>query len=410
LDNLILCHQALGYLGVIMFLYNVLIIAIGFLILLIYSNTHIKEILEDKYKHDPTWFAFFTIVSAFNQAGFGTLRDGLTAFNSDFLVMIVVSFVVIAGNTCLPIGLRFLIWIFHRFSNNPAFKFLLIHPRVCSFHLFPSLQTKMLGFSYLVLFTVQMVTFAALNFHYPIMQLKSGWHQFVLTVFQATNTRDSGYTLFTISEIHPAQQFMYLLYIMIVSYPYIALVRRTAIAVKNSRRVDEMYEPDLLSEDVARNERFDKTSNVLTLDHGKYIYRIVAEEIRKTIMNDFFWIILGIFMILCFESPKLNTDPNFDIFRVVFEVCSAYGNVGLSIGYPGAVGGFSQVWTDGGKLVMIAILLIGRHRGIPRGDDLAVIQFGSDPVNDEEELQKPSKPIGDRYSASNELELTTINE
>lgn len=36
-------------------------------------------------------------------------------------------------------------------------------------------------------------------------------------------------------------------------------------------------------------------------------------------------------------------DPNFTIFKVIFEVASAYGGVGLTLGYPGANGGFSQV-------------------------------------------------------------------
>jgi hypothetical protein len=67
-----------------------------------------------------------------------------------------------------------------------------------------------------------------------------------------------------------------------------------------------------------------------------------------------------------------KTDPSFTVFRVLFEIISAYGTVGLSLGYPTVLTSFSTVWTTQSKLVLCAIMMLGRHRGLPDSVDRAV--------------------------------------
>jgi hypothetical protein len=56
----------------------------------------------------------------------------------------------------------------------------------------------------------------------------------------------------------------------------------------------------------------------------------------------------------------------------LFEVVSAYGTVGLSLGYPGINASFSAEFSVVSKLVIIAMQLRGRHRGLPNALDRAV--------------------------------------
>ena len=65
---------------------------------------------------------------------------------------------------------------------------------------------------------------------------------------------------------------------------------------------------------------------------------------------------------------------NINLWYIIFEVVSAYGNVGLSISEPGIahslVGSFGLI----GKLAICAIMLLGKHRTQPKERD-AVIDF-----------------------------------
>jgi Trk-type K+ transport system membrane component len=55
---------------------------------------------------------------------------------------------------------------------------------------------------------------------------------------------------------------------------------------------------------------------------------------------------------------------SFSTFRIIFEAVSAYSCVGVSIGYPGQTYSFCGAWHTLSKLLLIAVSLRGRHRGI----------------------------------------------
>lgn len=71
----------------------------------------------------------------------------------------------------------------------------------------------------------------------------------------------------------------------------------------------------------------------------------------------------------------MTADPlNFSIFSVIFEVMSAYGNVGYSLGYScdkllrpdsacrDASYGFVGRWSDKGRLIIILVMFLGRFK------------------------------------------------
>lgn len=103
----------------------------------------------------------------------------------------------------------------------------------------------------------------------------------------------------------------------------------------------------------------------------------------------------GIIAILIAESNNFGEgnsggDPDFTIFKVFFEAVSAFGTVGLSLGASmfipicflhvlhllTALGGYNQSFvvrfTTFSKFVLMFIMIIGRHRGIPLDIDSAV--------------------------------------
>jgi len=57
------------------------------------------------------------------------------------------------------------------------------------------------------------------------------------------------------------------------------------------------------------------------------------------------------------------------LFAILFELLSAYGTNGLSLGYPGVNYNLVGMWRPLSKLVVIFVLFLGRHRSMPRAVD-----------------------------------------
>ena len=66
-------------------------------------------------------------------------------------------------------------------------------------------------------------------------------------------------------------------------------------------------------------------------------------------------------------------DGYFNVFAILFETTSAYGNVGLSLGHPDVMTSLCGKFTTFGKVVICAMMLRGRHRGLPYAIDRAIV-------------------------------------
>lgn len=57
----------------------------------------------------------------------------------------------------------------------------------------------------------------------------------------------------------------------------------------------------------------------------------------------------------------------------IFEIVSGYGCVGISVGVPWESYSFSGAWHLTSKLILCAVMLRGRHRGLPVAIDRAIL-------------------------------------
>ncbi|KAL3230746.1 High-affinity potassium transport protein [Nakaseomyces bracarensis] len=101
---------------------------------------------------------------------------------------------------------------------------------------------------------------------------------------------------------------------------------------------------------------------------------IVAHLMRQ-LTFDIWYVFLGVFIICICENTHIQdlTKPGFNIFAVIFECVSAYGTVGLSLGYPDTNQSLSAQFNTMAKLIIIALLIRGRNRGLPYTLDRAII-------------------------------------
>lgn len=116
----------------------------------------------------------------------------------------------------------------------------------------------------------------------------------------------------------------------------------------------------------------------------------IRHQIRSQLSHDLWLIVLAVLVITIIETQHFLEDSvNYSVFNILFEVISGYGCVGISIGVPWNTFSFSGGWYPGSKLVLVLVMLRGRHRGLPVALDRAV-QLPSDDmdeVEDQEDLR-----------------------
>jgi hypothetical protein len=141
----------------------------------------------------------------------------------------------------------------------------------------------------------------------------------------------------------------------------------------------------------------------------------VGAHVRRQLSFDLWYIFLGLFIISIAEGSRLQSgDPAFTMFSVLFEIVSAYGTVGLSLGYPGIDASLSAEFSVISKLVIIAMQIRGRHRGLPYALDRAIL-LPSEHLHEKENndaiqrvRRRSSSMTNGRPSVSDEVRPTHI--
>lgn len=144
----------------------------------------------------------------------------------------------------------------------------------------------------------------------------------------------------------------------------------------------------------------------------------IGTHLRRQLSFDLWFLFLGLFIICICESRRIEdvNDVHFAIWTILFEIVSAYGTVGLSLGYPNTDTSFCAQFTKLSKFIVVLLLLRGKHRGLPNSLDRAIMlpsdhlqqldnknfRVVNDNTDGEEEPDKLSDELSDM--ASNEEE------
>jgi len=130
-------------------------------------------------------------------------------------------------------------------------------------------------------------------------------------------------------------------------------------------------------------------------DSGNQSY--VGAHLRRQLSFDLWYVFLGLFIVAIVEGSRLQGgDISFTLFSVLFEIVSAYGTVGLSLGYPTIDASLSAEFHALSKLIIIAMMIRGRHRGLPYSLDKAIL-LPSEGLQRKEE-EEASKRLARRNS------------
>jgi trk system potassium uptake protein TrkH len=280
------------------------------------------------------WFcSIFHSISAFCNAGFSLFNSSLIGFNRYWQVYLVVCPLIILG------GLGF--GVLYNMANIIAdrvkrFFKRLFHRRYSMMMEAPKrmqLQTKIVLSISAVLIIGGML--AILLFERYAGQGESGQNVGVLgALFQSITARTAGFNTVDIKVLSPSSKFVLILLMFIGGSPgstaggiktvTLAVIAMTVLAALRKRQDVEMFQRSI---------------------------RIVVVGRAITIMLLFMVVLFCAALALSITESRYQS--SFTMLDTLFETSSALGTVGLTTG-------ITPFLTDAGKLIIIAVMLIGR--------------------------------------------------
>ncbi|KAF1918925.1 cation transport protein-domain-containing protein [Ampelomyces quisqualis] len=318
-------------------------------------HTPTYRAVVEKVGINPYWWGIFTPASMFNDLGFTLTPDSMISFQFAVLPLVLGTFLIIIGNTGFPCMLRFVIWLCSICMPKGSAKweelrFLLDHPRRCFTLLFPSKANWWLFWVLIGLNGIDLIFFIILDLNDETVTALPPGFRFLAGLFQAAATRTAGFAVVNIADLHPAIQVSYLIMMYISIFPIAMSMRQTNV-----------YEEKSLGVWADNDDE----------EHSSYL----SHHLRRQLSFDLWFVFLGFFLIAIIEGARLeNTNEySFSLFSVLFEIVSAYGTVGLSLGFPQTNASFSAQFRTLSKLIVIAMQIRGRHRGLPYALDRAIL-------------------------------------
>ncbi|KAK2609362.1 hypothetical protein QQS21_002143 [Conoideocrella luteorostrata] len=339
---------------------------------------------------NPWWLGIFNGVSAFSNSGMSLLDANVVPYQRAYYVLVTMSLMILAGNTAYPVFLRVIFWIMLKILKalpsgllvtkwRQTVEYILMYPRRVYTNLFPAHHTWWLAFMVLLLNSIDWAAFERFNIENPAMQSIPPGPRLLDGLFQAIAVRSGGFYVVPIAQLHIGLLVLYVIMMYISAFPVIITMRHSNIYEERSL---SLYSPNQPTPD-AEGLHVRKAA---TNSESRFLF--VLQQVNGQLAHDIWLLALAVFIITSIEEPNFSRDPvSYSVFNILFEVVSAYGCVGISVGLPNKNYSFSGGWHSTSKLVLCVVMLRGRHRGLPATMDHAVCLAGKRLPDDEQESE-----------------------
>ncbi|WP_194777208.1 TrkH family potassium uptake protein [Pararhodonellum marinum] len=298
----------------------------GLAIILIYALID-SNLFESSSDH--IFFSVFHAISAFCNAGFSTLSDGLyeEGFRNQYHIQLVIAITIIIGGIGFPVVMGYYRYLRHLFvgtkkliTGEEDFKHT---PRVVNVNI------RLIVYTTACLLIIGFVTFFIFEKEHTLKGL-SGYGKIVTAFFGAVTPRTAGFNTVDMSNLALPTVLIYLILMWIGASP-----GSTGGGLKTSTFAVAVLNTFSIAKGKDRLEVFNR--------------QISQETIRKAfavILLSFLVIGFGVFLVLLFN-------PEMPLIKVAFEIFSAFSTVGLSLGITGDL-------SDSSKIVVTVIMFLGR--------------------------------------------------
>lgn len=342
------------------------------------------------------WPALFLATSVFHNAGLTTLTRGLPFHKDNVLVMtsclMVVSVLILAGNSCFPMLLRACIYcLLKRRRHDRALELLLRDPRRCYTHLFPDYANRWLIFVTVGLVLAQVLALLVSDWDGAAFQNLPRWPATCAVLFHSISTRTAGVSVLDLSQLSDPAAFVFCVCMWISTSPVVVTMRstlpRNELEPASTQRVEE-------------DDSVLQSHYVISGDH----LNSEPDMTQWTQQLSLFMRQNGIVLALLFFAILLaERYQGFEgrFLWSLFEFCSAWGTVGLSMSSKNYA--HSGDWCAAAQLSLMAVMFLGRLRGLPSSIDPSVRSRGlADRIMSDELSPLPNLPTNDSGSTGME--------
>jgi Trk-type K+ transport system membrane component len=182
-------------------------------------------------------------------------------------------------------------------------------------------------------------------------------------LFQSLAVRSSGFAVIPIGSLAVGVQALYIMMMYVSAFPVVITMRNSNVYEERSLGI--------YAEDIRNERRETDFHNSGSISRTRMYF--VLQQVQRQLGHDMWFVIVCMIIIVWIETDSYERDPlTYSTFSIIFEVVSAYGCVGLSIGLPDKAYSFCGAWHASGKLILCALMLRGRHRGLPVAIDKAI--------------------------------------
>ncbi|CAK9065583.1 unnamed protein product [Durusdinium trenchii] len=339
-------------------------------VLILFCFFRCKGPLQEKFQEEglrPFPHALYLTVSSFQNNGLVLTPSSVMDYVDSPLLLSTVGMLILLGNTGLPIMVRWIATIWRRWmppqpENKRVLDFLLEHPRRCFTHMFPAVHTLWLLLVVIALNVLGTIVTLVQDWHSPAFNHLHAGGKMGNALFQTVSTRTAGMNSINIAQLSQGTTFFMAVMMYFSTTPTVVTMRLSADA----------HELDI----TGRVEGVEEA--VITAENS------LKGQARRYLTQDATYLLVICFLICCLEKesfaraakhPSPDSDgiyTDFGFFKVLFEILSAYGTCGLSLGYENQTFSFSGVWSDASQMLLVATMILGRLRGLPDSIDASV--------------------------------------
>ncbi|XP_057447329.1 sodium transporter HKT1-like [Lotus japonicus] len=163
-----------------------------------------RQVLENKDIKIPT-FSFFIIVSTFASCGFVPTNENMVVFKKNSGLLLLILPHVLLGNALYAPCLRLVIMLMKKVTRREELSYLLKNSKeMGSSHMLPALHCWLLIVTVFGFNLVQLIMFCSMEWNSKNMEGLSLYQKLVASLFQVTNARHAGESVFDLSTISSA--------------------------------------------------------------------------------------------------------------------------------------------------------------------------------------------------------------
>jgi trk system potassium uptake protein TrkH len=258
------------------------------------------------------YFGFYHSIMAFCNSGYALFNNNLEDFKFAPMIHMTVAFLIILGG----IGFAVLKDVLENLKSRRSFRALSVHTKIVL-----TINFALLGIGTIYLFFGEFL---------HAFQDYSMWEKFQVSFFQSVTPRTAGFNTINLNTLHPHCIYMIILLMFIGASP-----GSTGGGVKTTTFGVLLW-------------------SVMATLKGKYDVEFFERRVpQATVVKSIAIFIICLIVVSAGVLVMMRIEPDKSFLSLFFEVTSAFGTVGLSLG-------ITPFLTILGKLVIVAMMYVGR--------------------------------------------------